>query len=285
MVVLLVTFGMSAAARAMQPEALAPSAEPNRVPSPAPSSSSVPVDCLGNHVSAQELRLDGSLVAARELLRSCSAPTCPVLVRSDCSALLADVERAMPTVVLELANPELDPSKVNVSLEGLPGGLHFGQAYELDAGAVALHAEAPGYEPFSETLVVREGEKNRVVQVRLSLPAPPALPVVVPPLGAPRQSVAAVDERAPEAPAARVVPYAFAAVALVATAASAYFAWSALDRRARLERTCAPLCSERARQQVADDLFASDLSGGIAVVAGGVSITLFVLDPGGDARR
>jgi hypothetical protein len=285
MVLLLVTFAISAPASAMHPEAPAPSAEPSSVPSPGPSNASVPLDCLANHVSAQELRLDGSLVAARELLRSCSAPTCPALVRADCSALLADVERAMPTVVLELVNPELDPNKVRVSLEGLPGGLLFGAVYELDAGAVALHAEAPGYEPLSETLVVREGEKNRVVQIRLLLPLPPALPIVVPPLGLPRQSLPAVDERARRAPVPRVVPYVFAAVALVGTATSAYFAWSALDRRARLERTCAPLCSERARQQVTDDLFASDLSGGIAMVAGGVSITLFVLDPGGDARR
>jgi hypothetical protein len=228
-------------------------------------------------VRAQELRLDSQLLEARALLRACAEPSCPNLVRSDCAVLLAEIQRALPTVVLELSNPELNPTKVSITVNGRLQPVAFGETYEFDAGALALRIEAPGYQPLEETLIVREGEKNRVVQIRLLLPAPPALPVMLPPLGnPPRTPTVTADAAKPRA--LEVAPYVLAGVALVATATSAYFVWSALDRRDRLQRSCAPLCSENDQERVGNDLLIADIAGGVALGAGAVSITLFVLD-------
>jgi hypothetical protein len=228
-------------------------------------------------VEAQELRLDSRLLEARELLRACTAPACPTLVRTDCGTLLAEIQRAVPTVILELLNPELNPKRVQLSVNGQLRPLEFGQAYEFDAGALKLRVDAPGYEPLEETLIVREGEKNRLVPIRLALPGPPPLPVMLPtPASLPRSSPPE-QARAEDVPGTAAAPYVLASIALVATATSVYFAWSALDQRARLKRQCAPLCSDDDRRAVANGLLVADIAGGVALAAASVSITLFVL--------
>lgn len=254
----------------------APAVEP-----PAVEAGGLPNACLQQHVRAQELRLDSRLLEARELLRSCAEDACPTLVRTDCGNLLAEAQRAIPTLVLELSNPEVEPSRVRVSLNGTVLPLQFGQPLEVDAGAVRLLVEAPGYQAFEETLIVREGEKNRLVPVQLVLPAPPPLPPLSPPLAIPPATPAPVPVRAHDVGGtADPLPYVFGSLALVAAGTSGYFTWSALDERSRLERECAPLCSETRRRKVKNELLVADIAGGLAVAAASVTITLLVLDPG-----
>jgi hypothetical protein len=53
-------------------------------------------ECVGADTAAQSLRRDGKLAAARVQLMTCGSPSCPALVRDDCTQRLEDLERAVP---------------------------------------------------------------------------------------------------------------------------------------------------------------------------------------------
>lgn len=267
---LLVSIGALAA-----PEASSPATSLARAAGAPPQSENA---CLALHESAQEERLGGELLKAREMLRECTNADCPSLVRADCATLLAEVERVVPTVLFELQNPELDPARVRATVVGPEArALAFSVPLEFDAGSLTVRFEAPGYVPLEQTLIVREGEKNRLVPVRLSLPPPPPLPLFPPSLAEtrPRRPAPTPTQRASRS---RLLGYVLGGVAVGAAATSTYFAVSALDRRANARRRCAPLCSQRESDAIAKDLLAADLTGGVAVLALGVSVTLLVLD-------
>jgi hypothetical protein len=234
-------------------------------------------DCLELHESAQEQRLDGRLLDARERLRSCAIPTCPAMVRADCATLLSEIQRVVPTVVFELSNPELDATRVVVEVEGDPRALVFGAPFEFDAGSIEVRVVAPGYEAWSETLFLREGEKNRLVPIQLSMPPPPTLSPFLP--GSEDAALSPTPDT-PPLPAGDppVLGYVFGGSALGAVATAAYFAVSALDRRAQARERCSPLCPKQDSDAIESDLFLADVAGGIAILAGGVSVTLLVMD-------
>jgi hypothetical protein len=56
--------------------------------------------CAHAAEDGQRLRTEGKLREARESFTACAAERCPALVRSDCSGWLAEVEAAVPTVVI-----------------------------------------------------------------------------------------------------------------------------------------------------------------------------------------
>src|SRR5207237_6419559 len=61
-----------------------------------------------------------------------------------------------------------------------------GTAIEVDPGEHLIHFETDGKPPVDKTVVVREGEKNRVIDVVLGTPPPPT------PLSAPAAAVSPV---------------------------------------------------------------------------------------------
>ncbi|HEX8796020.1 MAG TPA: hypothetical protein VF765_33955, partial [Polyangiaceae bacterium] len=77
--------------------------------------------CLDADDASQPLRRDGKFSAAREQLRVCGDPACPALVRSDCTRMMADLERAQPTVVFDVKDDAgNDLTDVKVTVDGNP---------------------------------------------------------------------------------------------------------------------------------------------------------------------
>lgn len=125
--------------------------------------------CIDANAKAQELRRDSKLAAARKQLEACMDSACPGLVRSDCTARLDELEKAQPTLVLDVkdrAGDDLTDVKVTVDGEPLAAKLD-GTALRFDPGQHTFGFDAPGFEPVSRTFVLKETEKGRRERVVL----------------------------------------------------------------------------------------------------------------------
>src|SRR3954469_9364872 len=56
--------------------------------------------CVAAYEKSQHLRKEGRFGASREQLVDCVRATCPSLVKKDCSRWTAELETAMPTVIV-----------------------------------------------------------------------------------------------------------------------------------------------------------------------------------------
>jgi hypothetical protein len=138
--------------------------------------------CVSTHEDAQHLRLQGRLLEAREGLQSCARTDCPRVVREDCGALLSDLEQSLPTVqfaVEDELGTKLEDVRVEVDGRPLPVPVS-GPPVPIDPGVHTLRFIAGGRAPNELQVTVYQGQKGRVLEVRL-------LPVA---LSVPQESVA-----------------------------------------------------------------------------------------------
>ena len=79
--------------------------------------------CATADETAQTLRGQGELRAARERLRICTQAVCPAAVRDDCTERFKEVEKAMPTIVfvgIDAGGNEIDLSAARVTIDEVP---------------------------------------------------------------------------------------------------------------------------------------------------------------------
>jgi hypothetical protein len=126
-------------------------------------------ECIAASEAAQQLRDDHALLEAREKLIVCSRPACPAPIRKDCLDLGAQVDAAVPTIVLRARDPRgSDVVDVKVYCDGaLMATKLDGKALRIDPGAHAFRFEPAGLPVTSRTIVLGEGEKNRLEVVDL----------------------------------------------------------------------------------------------------------------------
>lgn len=128
--------------------------------------------CLAAYEKSQQLRQDGKLAASREQLVQCVAPTCPNLVKKDCSQWLAELDASTPTVIVNARDAEgKDVAKVRVLVDGvvLMDKLD-GKPHQIDPGVHVFRYEREGAEATEESIVIQEREKNRVITAKLAPP-------------------------------------------------------------------------------------------------------------------
>jgi hypothetical protein len=232
--------------------------------------------CLAAHEQAQIQRMDSKLIEAMAQLRKCSEAECPAFIRGDCIRWLEEVHNAIPTVSLVASSEDGDESDVEVFIDDELLTDHLdGRAFELNPGIYVFRFERPPADPVVKRVILREGEKNRLVSAQFDLrpdPKPePAEPV------------------APEAPAPkpvmeeyRPVPFAtyvLSGTALVAGATAGLLGASATNSRDDAEEACAPLCSDADLAPTRRRAIAADVSAGIAIAAAGAAVYFYVKRP------
>jgi len=129
--------------------------------------------CIAANESAQDLRGAGKLIEARAQLATCVSESCPGPVRQDCAARLADVDKALPTLVLvakDASDGDLAGVRATIDGKALAGVLN-GTAIPLDPGEHHVVLEADGHPKAEKTLVLHEGEKARREVVVFAAPA------------------------------------------------------------------------------------------------------------------
>jgi hypothetical protein len=232
-----------------------------------------PVDaCLRAADEGQVLRDQGKLLTARERLLTCSRTPCPGMLRADCAGWLADVEARLPSVVLGAQDAAgRDVVDVEVTLDGAPLGAGLsGRALPLDPGPHRFVFTRPGAPPLEQTVVLREGERRRLVSARFPAPGAQGAP------GAP--------------PPSRLTGSVAAAIALggVALAGGGVFVGLAVSAQRdfdHLKLTCAPRCPEAAVAPVRTREIAANVALGVGIGAAVAAAVVLVARPGEPSGR
>lgn len=237
--------------------------------------------CLDASEKAQQLKIDGKLVEAREQLALCSQKACPKLVRQDCTQWMSELLTALPSVVPAAKDRKgRDIVDVRVSVDGkvLTETLD-GKALVIDPGVHSLHFETSGAPARDETVVVKPGEKNRIVTVTFATGDDDAATPSGPAAGTDAQTGPTSSSSAP------VAAYVFGSLGVAALGAALIVQLGANSDAGNLRDTCAPKC----KQSDVDDIQTKyTIAGVTAGVGGALVITgalLFLLRGGGSGSR
>jgi hypothetical protein len=218
--------------------------------------------CATTAEQAQELRAAHRLKEARDKLVDCSRPSCPGIVSQDCSQWLAELNAIAPSLVIRASDSAgLAVTSVRVWIDGVKAvDPPTGEAIAVDPGTHQLHVEADTMLPVDQQITVSEGERNRLITVRLVALRPPT-PVVSP------------------QPASRgsrimtVLPYALASVGVVALGGFTYFGIKGTSEADELAAGCGATksCSESQVDPVRKHLLIADVSLGVSLLSLGAA--------------
>ena len=127
--------------------------------------------CSQAYETAQEERAAGHLTAALAHLRACVAETCPKFIREDCARWTDQTEASLPSVVFAVRRDGSDEPDVEITCDGLLVARSInGQAVAVDPGTHDFAFRISGFEPARQRLIVREGERNRLIEAEFNSP-------------------------------------------------------------------------------------------------------------------
>jgi hypothetical protein len=121
--------------------------------------------CVAAADEGQLLRDGGKYESALSQFTSCAEVRCPPIVREQCGLWLGQLMDAMPTVVFAATDAAgNDLVEMRVIADGRPvAEVLDGRPVRLDPGPHEIRFEAPGRGALVIDVVVRAGDKNRVV--------------------------------------------------------------------------------------------------------------------------
>lgn len=192
--------------------------------------------CVDAADRGQEALTAKRLVEARGHLEACANVTCPEVVQRDCASWLQHLAAATPSVSFRVVDAAGNDVPEAIVSEAGQRPIALGVAVELDPGAHAIEASSAQGKTVMH-IVVAEGERGRVVVLRLPRAAPPAN-VASPPR----------DRRAP---ARWVWPWVAAGVSVAGYATFGILQATAAARYDKLDDTCGRTAAGCTESQIA----------------------------------
>jgi hypothetical protein len=262
--------------------------------------------CVRAVERAQVARLDGKLRKAREGFVVCARPVCPEAIRQDCTRWVGEVDASLPSVVFEAVWADgHDVTGMTVRVDGqLLAGADAGRAVTLDPGEHAFRFEVNGAAPVDTRNVIREGEKNRILQVTFTptapaeaampastspAPAAPATPsppaMAAPALGSTTAAPADLWRRSPpegEGRAHRPIPvlaWVLGGVGLVGLGSFAILGLSGTSQLGSLRSTCMHTCNPSDVSSARNEILVGDILGFVGLAASGIATWLVLTRP------
>ena len=223
--------------------------------------------CVAASERGQKERRAGNLSEARTTFMQCAADKCPAVVKSACAEWLAQVNAALPSIIVVATDPEKkDIVDAKISIDGKPAAL--GRAVPLDPGAHSITVDAEGFQSMSQSIVARETEHNRAINFTLVRKA-------------------AVDTTEPKPPPTessgiRPITWIGGGLTVVALGSFAIFGLRGRGLAADLRETCKPTCSATERDEAKASYIAADISLIAAVIFGGFTVYTYLA--GRDAK-
>jgi len=231
--------------------------------------------CVDAAEVAQDLRSASKLLEAREKLIVCARDVCPKVVRKDCSQWLHEVEASTPTIVFRATKAGSDVGAVKVFVDDALLVDHLdGTAVPVDPGQHAFRFELEGEPPATMSLLVREAEKNRAVDVTFGTTE--STPPTPPPPAAPTSDVVTPSTSGASSGG---VPAGAIVLGVVGVAGIAGFAVLGLKGKSEIDdlrNSCAPGCNSSDVDAAKRKLLFADISLGVGVVALGAATWLLL---------
>jgi hypothetical protein len=229
---------------------------------PVPAADAAPkAECVSQLDRAQSLQSARKLRDARSSYLACSAPSCPELVREDCTRSLVELDSALPTVVFSARADGHDVTDARVLLDGeAVASALDGHAVALDPGSHVVRFERTGGGVSEVRLIAREGEKNRSVSVTFMSATPPEKPKM-------------------ESGRFPVLPVILGGTGLLALGGSFYVRLNADSDADRLRSSCAPSCDQSSRDALSDKLVVANVALGVGVGALALAAATWLFDP------
>ncbi len=132
--------------------------------------------CSQAFVATQKLRKQGKLIDARKQAVICAKPQCPEDFQKHCQQWLQKLDEAIPSLAIVAQKPDgSDTTAVSVTIDGkLVSEQLDGKPLVLDPGSYQVRLAHEGCKAIEQTVVLAQGQKNRVLNVKFeSLSAPP----------------------------------------------------------------------------------------------------------------
>ncbi|HSO31424.1 MAG TPA: hypothetical protein VLT33_02880 [Labilithrix sp.] len=219
-------------------------------------------ECVSQFDRAQSMQTARKLQEARASFLACASPSCPDLIREDCTRSLVELQRALPTVVFSARADGHDVTDARVLLDGeaIASALD-GHAVTVDPGSHLARFERQGGGVYEVRLVAREGEKNRPVSATFVSTTP-----------------------APEKPKAEsgrfpTLPIILGGTGLLAVGGSFYLRLDANADAERLHNSCAPSCDQSSRDALSDKLVVANVALGVGIGAIALAAATWLFDP------
>jgi hypothetical protein len=234
----------------------------------APAWASDPVACARHYEEGQRLRNAKQLLSATDALIACAQPDCPPAVVRDCARWLNEVRAETPSVVFAARDDtghDLQDVTVHHGKRQIAERID-GAAVALDPGPYDLRFQASGGRLITLSVVIRQAEKNRLIDVvfhrasgsRKLEPTAPSKSAAHPPTGEPRGGSA--EPRDP-------LPLALAGAGAVAVGSFAYFGWTARSDVNEMRDRCSPRCPDNEVDGARSRALVADISLGVGVLA------------------
>jgi hypothetical protein len=207
-------------------------------------------------------------------------------VQTDCGQWLTEVDREMPSIVVAAKDKEgNDTTAVRVFVDDQPFVESLGgTAVTVDPGPHQFRFELEGAEPIVKKIVIRQGQKNRDIEV--SWAPKGAEPALDSPYDAPAdEQPVEPDTAAESAEPGPLRPYAFIAGGVGAAGLISFAVFGALGKsqESDLRESCEPDCSDEEISQVETKFLIADISLGVGVAGIATGVVLFILSmPSGD---
>lgn len=225
-------------------------------------------ECAAAYVEAQKLKKSGALKQARAQLEICGRDECMTAVKKDCIAWLDEVGSSLPSVVVSAKGPdgkETFDVKVTIDGEVVAEKLDV-KAIEVDPGTHKFVFEYAGKDPIEQEVILREGQKNKTVEISFASEEKVAAP---PPSDEPVE----VDD-APKDTGKKKIPvisWVLGGVGVAALGGAAFFWLSGESKKKDLD-SCKPNCKQSEVDSVKQKRLIGDIALGVGVVAIGAAV-------------
>ncbi|MDB4935027.1 MAG: uncharacterized protein JWP87_1999 [Labilithrix sp.] len=220
--------------------------------------------CIAAAESGQQLRSSGKLLEARKAFGPCTASACPATIRRDCGRWIDEIDSAIPSITVKLEDDtgsDVPEGRVLVDGEALLRAAD-GHATPIDPG-VHRFVWTRDSGDVEQELVIREGERNRVIVLRA--PSPAAAPT------------AATDPHV-EPPSRGPVPWIASGTGVALLAAGGVFWGIGLHDRSSLSTSCAGAhaCVQSDVDASRTKLIVGDVLVGVGILAVAGAVYLFL---------
>ncbi len=234
--------------------------------------------CASAYEKSQELRAAGSLKAAHDMLVQCAQDFCPSFVQTDCAQWLTEVSRDLPTIVVVAKDKSgEDTTAVTVTMDGEPFLSQLdGKAVTVDPGPHTLRFLLEGADPIEQQIVIRQGQKDRVVAVSFAPAAPESV-------GPSPYATAAKGEGGPEAEKKGPGPlrlYSYIAGGVGAAGLIGFAVVGGIGKGQEndlRDQHCSPNCSRSDTDSIKTKYIVADVLLGVGIAGVATGVTLFFL--------